>query len=80
MPLIRWVSTRGIYVVRVPGLSCWIEYRPKLQVFDAFCADASLYPMSYRIISARKLRTDDLFAAIGFLLRSGRPSPQGETP
>lgn len=83
MELTRWVPGRGIYVVltpNVPGLSCWIEYRPRLRVFDAFCADDSIFPMSFRIMRARKLRTDDLFTAIGFLLRGGRPSPEGATP
>lgn len=77
LPLVRWLPRRGIYVVltsNVPGLSCWVEYRPRLHVFDAICADDSIFPMSFRMASARKLRTDDLFTAIGFLLRGGRPS------
>jgi hypothetical protein len=56
----------------------WVEYRPKLMVFDAICEGVG-WSVVQRMAGARILRTDDLFAAIGFLLRDGRPSPKGET-
>lgn len=74
----------AVLVMKDPacGWEKWIEYRPKLKVFDAFCAPADTYPIAMRMLRARKLRTDDLFAAIGFLVRNGEPNPNlfpGET-
>lgn len=50
-----------------------IEYRPKLGVFDAIVEGYGVHK-AQRMAGAKKLRTDDFFAAVGFILRRGEPS------
>ena len=52
-----------------------VEYRPKLKVFDAVCPGEG-YNVRAMMAGAKRLRTNDLFEAIGFLLRGGVPSKE----
>lgn len=81
-----WDGVGGTMHIRWYGKDCrklviyglhgrWIEYRPKLRVFDAFCINEG-YSMAAMMAGARKLRTNDLFEAIGFIVRNGYPSKE----
>ena len=73
-PSIRWVAPyggRGQCVrLSVRPSYGWIEWRPKLQVWDAIVTLHDYGP--YKFITASVLRTDDLFAAISFIRQPWR--------
>lgn len=62
----RWTVSRGTTMLQFRPLAgkWWIEWRPKLMMYDVIGFDYlhSIYPR-------RVLRTDDLFTAVGEVLR-----------
>ena len=53
-----------------PGWSIWLEWRPKLQVWDAMRVERLGYN---RMVPRLVVRTDDLIEAVAYLLRESKP-------